>query len=868
MVDLSLLKEIPSRQTFHSALLTTYSLDFYFLESRLIRSYRSKGIRNIAVLADARMIEDSIYTLGRNIKKSTSLYTLNTVLKNGAFHPKIHVLLGDNAIMIFFGSGNISSGGFGKNNELFTTLYADDENQEQLPLIRQVWAYMQTICSDFRGISSFQLREMEKHCSLLTAEYIDEEGYIPVSKNLDVAFLSSTTEPIWNKVKQLVLPAESVNKITVVSPYYDEQGAVLSELAAYYTKAKIDVLLQPRKSLVPSKIPNIPKVNFYDWSETEAFAKLKKQREPFLHAKLFHFQATDTEFLITGSANATNRAFLHAATANEEAVLLFKGTKQNWLNELGITGYSTKVDLKAQKLAIPIEINTKPSMRFLYKIQNVDLTVNTVKVHLLQHVKEELSLVICDADSIEICNLPLVCVGENECQINIIDRQIVVNALYAMLQDKDGKQVSNKQLVNNEIAIWNNNPSPENRRLQQLLDKISSGSYSEFDLFDYSDVIFSEESEKSQYNMSHSSEHDDENDDTESVSYEDAKNSIRDDSHLSSTENGAALRILDSYLAKIKSDREASAQEDIDDEEEGNILTGNSREEKLIPKQRPLSLSQFDKKQKIIVKFFNKYIDKLTCGPEGEYELTKTDFAGFLICMSHLISISTKPFTFTNTEGEEESDLLLRYKGPLHEITSTSSIAINAIGKLLLHLNRAVGFKKYQHEFDVKQFEELQSLSQGIMLLLLSKLSIKNTFHTKKDKWYMLLLMNMILVFKGKQVDVRKAIDTQLKMFDTLDFDLGDGPDYISSVYEKYYTLSENYREYGITNDLDGLDVVYIERIGLCTIEKSLPKYGPPKSLKISNLGFSFEDDDFTHAGLYNIERKQFLMPSKTAKIQ
>ena len=96
MKDKKLFFELPGNHKFHSCILTTFSFDFHHFEAQVMRMLKMKGISNISVFADARMLDQSIGLSTGNIKAINSAYSLNGVFSQPEhFIQKITFCAGD-----------------------------------------------------------------------------------------------------------------------------------------------------------------------------------------------------------------------------------------------------------------------------------------------------------------------------------------------------------------------------------------------------------------------------------------------------------------------------------------------------------------------------------------------------------------------------------------------------------------------------------------------------------------------------------------------------------------------------------------------------------------------------------------------------
>ena len=136
---------------FHSAVMTTFSFDFHHFESQVLKQLKKNGVTNVSLFADSNMLDESIGLATGHLKSLGSNYSINSIPSRGAFHPKLTLLASDKEVLLLQGSGNITSGGHGKNHELFSFFYATDEDTTQLPLLIEAWDYIKSITTNVKG---------------------------------------------------------------------------------------------------------------------------------------------------------------------------------------------------------------------------------------------------------------------------------------------------------------------------------------------------------------------------------------------------------------------------------------------------------------------------------------------------------------------------------------------------------------------------------------------------------------------------------------------------------------------------------------------------------------------------------------------
>ena len=117
-------QDIPSggkKGKYHSAVLTTYAIDLLNFDKHIINTIHRKQICSVNVLADQEQVTKAMeYVNPRYLDKVGKDYSITQIGAKGAFHPKINLFVGDESVIIIFGSGNLTVTGQGKNHEIFT----------------------------------------------------------------------------------------------------------------------------------------------------------------------------------------------------------------------------------------------------------------------------------------------------------------------------------------------------------------------------------------------------------------------------------------------------------------------------------------------------------------------------------------------------------------------------------------------------------------------------------------------------------------------------------------------------------------------------------------------------------------------------
>lgn len=865
MKELNIFKEIPGSEKFHSCLLASYSLDYYFFEQRVVSALRSKGIRNISVITDTAVSEDYMKNMLGNIKKISSLYSHSTIIANGAFHPKLYMFFGDKAALMIIGSGNLTSGGMGKNHELFISFYADSQTRDQLPLILEGWHYLRSVTSATSGIALRQQKWIIENCSLLgeNTKIPEQNNFIPIDNGTEVSFLHNTDGALWDKMKALIDNPGSITRITVASPYFDKNGAFLDQLIKHFPKANTEIFIQDKNVLLPLDYKAPAPVKFYKWDETDIAVESRfKKHDRFQHSKLLHLQAGNAEYLLLGSPNATSPGFLYSsAQFNAETAVLLKGKNVNWLSMLGITGKKVPIDLSALPAIERVDVEKQRDRRLLYKIEAIDRYAKEFTVYINKPIQEGLFIRLFDSLGDKLEDNPISSVKVVSWAFLISSVKLAEQVVFGAIFNEKGIQVSNSQLINNAKALETTHPSRENRRINKLLDKMMEGKYSELDLFDFYEAIRTERKFPKKTLTKPVIRYKTDNKDNDGISYEQAMENMLREKSVIGLEDFEPVRIWDTYFAKLEQELRAREEEEIDDDEDGDLRTGKGREEKNKKSKVFESRNLFERARDRVSHLFETYANGLieatadALEKKGEYKITRTDYAFFLLTTSHLIDIAGKEYSYREKNKEETSKVLLPFIGPLDEYRSFDSISVDIIGKFLLFLQHAVSEMEYTDEYEVKKLGHFKQMAWGKILTMLSIIELKCRGEEEKywNKWNSILVLNSIGKFQSENLPIRDILSREFRLLSIEKLSVEAALQKISPLVKKAHFIINSDPGEQLKHDL-----VFTNQLGFCFIEERLPRSENAKFFRISNPGLEFEDGDFKAKKLYSPEKEKF----------
>ncbi|WP_426236539.1 hypothetical protein [Pararhizobium sp. DWP1-1-3] len=286
-----------------SVFFTTYSLSLSFLEAIPLAAV-SKSYRNFTVVTDVAGYRSSLADVGAvGIGRDYDLVAVKCA--TGVFHPKIGLFADkDGEVRATVGSGNLTFGGWGYNNEVLEVLRPGRDS------------------SCFSGLADLIeaiQREARPNGFLECLRSPDLHSYVSLARKASLVagagtgrLLHTMAGPLTSQIATLVEELGGAEELTVVSPFFSAHNgvAVLAEAIG----------CQNVRVAVPPRAPSV-----FDFAAASA-AGLKARPvscDEFndsrsLHSKVFDIDCRRGRLIVSGSANATVQAL---GRANVEAVV-------------------------------------------------------------------------------------------------------------------------------------------------------------------------------------------------------------------------------------------------------------------------------------------------------------------------------------------------------------------------------------------------------------------------------------------------------------------------------------------------------------------------------------------------------------------
>lgn len=473
------------RRKYHSAIVTCYSYDFSFFEERILAVLRTANIKNVNVFVDGKFLETTLeHTTGKEFRANRT-YALTPVYSKGVFHPKIMMLVGQRQGLLIIGSGNLTGSGICSNDEIWGAFQFSSSECEHSDLFLSVWQYLLSLYKHAKGFVPQTVEWISKYSLWLQELPKQELNWIELKSKQRLQFLFNNTDGnIFNRLTKL-LPTAKPQSVSIISPYYDKDGALIREIKETFNPKELNCVVQSKFGLLPTDYKN-NSVNFYEWED--CFETDKR-----LHGKLFHFQYQHEEYLLIGSPNATIAAMgsSKSNSLNDEACLLMnRPLKHSYLAELGISFPNKTITISKGQNESQNEII--PGIKSKFKISYSELRGNKLSLYFNKYSTEKVFLKLFDVDGIEIE------IFEIEISADTIDVEISMTEQAFKICLHDSKdRVSNFMLIHRIEYLLKNNPDPKQEKLDELLEGIlANNTDSVTDIFNHVSFNWADEDEE------------------------------------------------------------------------------------------------------------------------------------------------------------------------------------------------------------------------------------------------------------------------------------------------------------------------------------------------------------------------------------
>ena len=336
---------------FHSSILSTFSVDPAFYDASLQLRLRGLGCQNNLLQADATMLEQSLEAIPDAFANAGRKYLVVPVTTTSCFHPKLALRYGKAKARLIVGSANVTSAGWAGNLELVSTLSwqardEDDDSKVHRTLFVRAHQWMSALIAPADdNKAAYKLELIRSQSPWIDDNGLEGDSPFDLSDGSQIdLLLSDPANANGLADRMLKLVDEPVERLTIISPYWDDQLSALKRLNAAVGDPDLRIFLS-QNAHKPSRSSTFP---------VAAIGKLALKFHPigsaiessdrFLHAKMFLFHGSDHDFLFIGSANCTVAALGEPGKAgvNHECLLYRKLPRGSVKKDLKLS-YKSKI---------------------------------------------------------------------------------------------------------------------------------------------------------------------------------------------------------------------------------------------------------------------------------------------------------------------------------------------------------------------------------------------------------------------------------------------------------------------------------------------------------------------------------------------
>ena len=291
------------REAGEFAFVSTYDFDPRFFESRVLSTRGFGSATAILVFMDSRRYAE-LMSHGMEADLFNRRYlVIPTRHAAGVFHPKLYLVLGKSSAVGLVGSSNCTSAGVAYNLELastFSTRVANDglSHAASADLVRSVYKAFRAFSEQNVAVGGFVEKEVFDRAETAHEWLRHDKSGSTAPRDFD--FLNSLEGSIFSQLKDR-LDGRVVERISVLSPFYDKDLRTIARLASEWPGAKIEIVGQPKYSRLPTS--SLTALFSSGVSGRLLAATTPPGRR--LHAKALAFRTDAGTFWFMGSANAT-----------------------------------------------------------------------------------------------------------------------------------------------------------------------------------------------------------------------------------------------------------------------------------------------------------------------------------------------------------------------------------------------------------------------------------------------------------------------------------------------------------------------------------------------------------------------------------
>ncbi|WP_150293605.1 hypothetical protein [Sphingobium estronivorans] len=294
---------------FHSAIATSFAVEFAAVEQILLPQLMASGASNLLLIADARMASLALSDgsiLPTALGRDYALYSPPPA--DGIFHPKIILQIGRDSARAFVSSANLTAAGLAGNAEVSIEIGCRDEDGPEREIVRSIWRYLDALVPAAPSPARDALRWASERAAWIEAP----SGQIlhELEEGSAIAFLHAPGDAGIGDQFVSFIGGDKVQSLVAISPYWDDDLSAIADLSRRLGPKQVILPIDIASHEFPVDAPFARKVRFVD---------LHWPMRRFTHAKILVASSARHDHILFGSANCTTPALGRAGALGSNA---------------------------------------------------------------------------------------------------------------------------------------------------------------------------------------------------------------------------------------------------------------------------------------------------------------------------------------------------------------------------------------------------------------------------------------------------------------------------------------------------------------------------------------------------------------------
>lgn len=339
---------------FHSAVATSFALEFAAFEEVMLPQLSAAGATNVLLIADGRMATMSLSDGSALPEALGREYVLHSPsVADGVFHPKIILQVGREGGRCFVSSANVTGAGLGGNVEIAVEIECGVEPGPEREIVQAAWRYVDALVPADAGAARETITWARDRAPWLNGPG-GEDGLHILEDGTAIAFLARPGgEGIGARFAGMI-DGDAVERLVIASPYFDADLEAVAELRRALEPERTSILLDVDRHEFPKGTPMPAHCEIVDISGWQA--------SRFKHAKVVIAVTEEHDHVLSGSANCTVAALGRKGFAgtNAEACVYRRLPRGTGTAALGMDAWLDADPFPVSDLPDPVETTPIP----------------------------------------------------------------------------------------------------------------------------------------------------------------------------------------------------------------------------------------------------------------------------------------------------------------------------------------------------------------------------------------------------------------------------------------------------------------------------------------------------------------------------